>query len=104
MACHGIALSPWHVLKSERSPILGTVRPRPARPCGPRGFGVQYDFVRATSNSSFSSPFCRRLCRANPFICFWGAAEGFVSFPVFISIPVFPYVSGGGYCSVLPSS
>jgi len=41
---HGIALPPWMFLKSAARRILGTVRPRPARPCSPLGFGVQYDF------------------------------------------------------------
>jgi len=41
---------------------------------------------------------------------YWGQsipdlpAPGFVSFPGFFPILVFPYVSGGRYCSVLPSS
>jgi len=41
---HGIALPPWMFLKSAARPILGTVRPGPARPCSPLGFGVQYVF------------------------------------------------------------
>jgi len=41
---HGIALPPWMFLKSATRRILGTVRPRPARPCSPLGFGVQYVF------------------------------------------------------------
>jgi len=41
---HGIALPPWMFLKSAARRILGTVRPRPARPCSPLGFGVQYVF------------------------------------------------------------
>jgi len=40
----------------------------------------------------------------NPFFCCGGPAEGFVSFPGFFPILVFPYVSGGRYCSVLLSS
>ena len=60
--------------------------------------------VQASGNSSFSSPFVPHLCCLNPFFCFGGPAEGFVSFPGFISILVFPYVSGGRYCTVLLSS
>ena len=41
---HGIALPPWMFLKSAARRILGTVHPRPARPCSPLGFGVQYVF------------------------------------------------------------
>jgi len=40
----GIALPPWMFLKSAARQILGTVRPRPDRPCSPLGFGVQYVF------------------------------------------------------------
>jgi len=43
-------------------------------------------------------------CRKILFLCFGGPAEGFVSFPSFFSILVFPYVSGGGHYSVLLSS
>ena len=41
---HGIAPPPWMRLKSAARRLLGTVRPRPARPCSPCGFGVQYVF------------------------------------------------------------
>jgi len=58
----------------------------------------------ASGNRSFSFRFCWPLCRVNPFICFGGPGEGFVSFPGFISILVSPYLSGGRYCSVLLSS
>ena len=41
---HGIALPPWMFLKSAARRLLGTVRPRPARPCSPLGLGFSTFF------------------------------------------------------------
>ena len=56
---HGIALPPWICLKSAARRILGTVRPRPARPCSPLGLGFSTISFRAAGNSSFILPLRR---------------------------------------------
>jgi len=61
--------------------------------------------VQASGNSSFilSSLSALGAVRFFSFVL-GGRPKGFVSFPGFLSIRVFPYVSGGRYCSVLLSS
>ena len=64
-----------------------------------RGRSVRHPAIVVLSSLSVGT-----RCRKNPFFCFGEPAEGFVYFPGFFSILVFPYVSGGRYCSVLLSS
>jgi len=89
------------MLKSEASPIFRAVRPwrgLAPKPLGP-GNSLRQPAIVVLSFLSVGT-----WCRKNLFFCFGGPTEGFASFSGFVSIHVFPYVSGGGYCSVLLSS
>jgi len=69
---HSIALPPWMFLKSVARQLLGTVRPRHARPCSPLGLGFSTISVRATGNSSFIL-LLRRPGAARFFSFVWGS-------------------------------
>ena len=79
-------------------------RPRPACPCSPLGLGFSAFPLRRPAIVVLSSLPVGTWCRQNLFFCSGGTTEGFVSFPGFFFILVFPYVSGGRYCSDLLSS
>jgi len=93
-----------HAKIRKRRRLLGTVRPRPACHCSSLGLEFTAFPLRRPATVVLSSLSVGTWCCKILTFCFGGPAEGFVSFPGFISILVFPYVSGGGYCSVLPSS
>jgi len=93
-----------HAKIRKRRRILGTLRPRPACPCSPTGLGLSAFPLGRPAIVVLSFLSVGTWCRKIHFFCFGGPPKGFVSFLGFLSILVFPYLSGGGYCSVLPSS
>jgi len=80
------------MLKSEVSPIFQAVRPRQGLAPKPIGSGNSFRHLAIIVLSSLSiGTWCCKIA----FFCFGGPAEGFVSFPCFFSILVFPYEPGG---------
>ena len=77
--------------------------PRLCQHLAPKPIGSGYS-LRHSGNSSFILSAPSAVGRKVLFFCSGGPAEGFVSFPGLVSIHVFPYMSGGGYCSILLSS